>query len=250
MTIMSPSTETRENRAFAAETKFLVTPVQADHIRQWARSRLLADPNATGETGDTYTTTSLYFDTPQFDMLRRHGSYGRCKYRIRRYGASEAVFLERKLKVQGLVSKRRTIVPIEEVSLLEQSEPLKRWAGYWFHRRLLHRGFGCVWQISYFRTARVAPSKMGSIRMTLDSNVRVLPLDSPVFHAPGAGIPVAETRSILELKYFHSLPALFKELIGEFRLVPHPVSKYRLAATTLGILKPKHRELLLEERCA
>jgi hypothetical protein len=250
MTIMSPSTETRENRVFAAETKFLVSPVQADQIRQWARSRLLADPNAAGETGDTYTTTSLYFDNPQFDMLHRRGSYGRCKYRIRRYGAGEVVFLERKLKARGLVTKRRTIVPIEEVRLLEQGEPLKHWAGYWFHRRLENRGFGCVWQISYFRTARVAPSKMGSIRMTLDSNVRVLPLDRPVFHAPGAGMPVDETRSILELKYFYSLPAVFKELIGEFRLVPHPVSKYRLAASTLGLLQPSGRELELEECCA
>jgi hypothetical protein len=244
MVIMSPSTETRENRAFAAEIKFLVNSELAEEIRSWARSRLAPDPNAAGETFDTYCTSSLYFDTANFDMLHRNGSYGRCKYRIRRYGAGDIVFLERKLKTRGLVSKRRSMVPVADLARLEEDEPDRSWAGYWFHRRLIHRGFECVWQISYCRTARVASTPMGPIRMTLDRDVRVLPLDRPRFHAAGTGQPVGEHRSILELKYLHSLPALFKELIGEFRLVPHPVSKYRLAAATLQAGE------LREEACA
>ncbi len=235
MVIMSPSTETRENRAFAAETKFLVPERQAGQIREWARLRLAPDPNAAGESLDSYTTTSLYFDTAEFDMLHRNGSYGRCKFRIRRYGPGEIVFLERKLKTRGLVSKRRSIVPIDDLALLEGKEPLKNWPGYWFHRRLIHRGFRCVWQISYDRTARVAATAAGPIRLTLDRDLCVLPVDRPLFHASGSGYPVAEQRSILELKYLYSLPALFKELIGDFRLKPHPVSKYRLAAATLQV---------------
>ncbi len=235
MVIMSPSTETRENRAFAAETKFLLPVRQAEQVREWARLRLAPDPNAAGESLDNYTTTSLYFDTPGFDMLRRNGSYGRCKFRIRRYGSGEIVFLERKLKTHGLVSKRRSIVPIDDLVLLEAKEPLKNWPGYWFHRRLIHRGFRCVWQISYDRMARVAATATGPVRLTLDRSVCVLPVERPIFHPAGSGYPVSEQRSILELKYLYSLPALFKELIGDFRLKPHPVSKYRLAAATLQL---------------
>ena len=36
----------------------------------------------------TSTLSSLYLDTPTFDVLRRNGSYGRAKYRIRRYQAA------------------------------------------------------------------------------------------------------------------------------------------------------------------
>src|SRR5688572_2760812 len=95
---MSPSTDTRENREFASETKFLVTPAVAEQIRDWARARLAPDPNASGESNDAYDAyqiTSLYFDTENFDVFHRKGSFGRSKYRIRRYGESEIAFLER-----------------------------------------------------------------------------------------------------------------------------------------------------------
>ena len=59
---MSPSTDLRENREFASEIKFLVTPVIAAQIRDWARGRLISDPNASDESGDGYQITSLYFD--------------------------------------------------------------------------------------------------------------------------------------------------------------------------------------------
>src|ERR1044071_4237055 len=105
---MSPSIDLRENRPFASEIKFAVNPRLGESIREWARVRLAPDPNASGEGGDGYRITSLYFDTRQFDVFHRRGSYGRSKYRIRRYGSSAVGFLERKLKTRGLVSKRRT----------------------------------------------------------------------------------------------------------------------------------------------
>ena len=66
---MSPSTDLRENREFASEIKFLVSPALADQIRDWARGRLAPDPNAAGGSGDAYLVTSLYFDTGQFDVF-------------------------------------------------------------------------------------------------------------------------------------------------------------------------------------
>ena len=231
---MSPSTESRENREFAWEIKFLLAPALAGQIRDWARARLGPDPNASDLTDDAYRITSLYFDTAQFDVYHRKGSFGRCKYRIRRYGQSDVAFLERKLKTRGLLTKRRSAVKLDELKRLDSGEPERGWAGRWFHRRLLARRLKLICQISYRRTARVTMTDSGPIRLTLDDDIRALPEGGLVFNGSQEGSALFEDRVILELKYRGEMPARFKVLVEEFALNPVPVSKYRLAAVALG----------------
>lgn len=231
---MSPSTDLRENREFASEIKFLVTPVIAAQIRDWARGRLISDPNASDESGDGYQITSLYFDTGQFDVFQRKGSFGRSKYRIRRYGQSEVVFLERKLKTRGLLTKRRSIVKLEELKRLAGETPAWDWPGFWFHRRFLARSLGPVCQIAYHRTARVAMTRHGPIRLTLDENPRAVPTGELSF-CEDEGRLLLPDQVILELKFRYELPVLFKSLAEEFALNSQPVSKYRLAVAALGL---------------
>jgi SPX domain protein involved in polyphosphate accumulation len=119
-------TETREKR-------FLVPADRADAVRSWARARFRPDPHGGGLHHDTYDITSLYFDNAEFDVFHRRGSYGRAKYRVRRYGAAPFVFVERKLKTSDLVSKRRSAIAIGELPRLASPEPRKGWPGYWFH---------------------------------------------------------------------------------------------------------------------
>ena len=234
---MSPSTDTRENREFAAETKFLVAPPLARQIRDWARARLAPDPYVSGEANDTYDAyqiTSLYFDTEQFDVFHRRGSFGRSKYRIRRYGASEVAFLERKLKTRGLLTKRRSAVELEALERLVDPEAEGGWAGHWFHQRLLARRLRSICEITYRRTARVSMTAYGPIRLTLDENIRALPAPGLVFNGVKNGKRLSENQVVLELKYRFRMPVLFKLLVEEFALNPQPVSKYRLAAVALG----------------
>ncbi len=232
---MSPSTDIREQREFASEIKFLVTPAIADQIRDWARGRLAPDPNATSEAGDGYQITSLYLDTEHFDVFHRRGSFRRSKYRVRRYGFSTAVFLERKLKTRGLLAKRRSIIHLKELEHLHSAKPGRGWPGYWFHRRFLARVLKPVCQISYHRTARVAMSQNGPIRLTLDRNLRALPVDQ-LWFSPEEGTLLSPDQVILELKFRCGLPVLFKVLAEEFALNQTPVSKYRLAVTALGLV--------------
>ena len=96
------SEESREHRPFAAEVKFLLAPSEADAVRAWARGRLPPDPHGAGEDADYYRITSLYADTAAQDVFFRRGSFGRSKYRIRRYADSDMVFLERKLRADGM----------------------------------------------------------------------------------------------------------------------------------------------------
>jgi hypothetical protein len=245
---MSPSTHVRENREFAAEIKFLVSPAIASQIRDWARARLAPDPNAAGSANDSYRITSLYFDTDAFDVFLRRGSFGKSKYRIRRYGQSDIAFLERKLKTRGLLTKRRSIVGLDALERLSCADAERDWPGFWFHRRILARRLGAVCQIAYDRTARVTMGQHGPVRLTLDQNLQAMPAPGLWFnHA--AGIPLSEDRIILELKFCCDMPVLFKNLVEEFALNPQPFSKYRLAASALALVpmtnvEPQHPKAL------
>lgn len=231
---MSPSLDTRENRVFAAEIKFLVSPVLAGPILDWARARLGPDPHAGGRAGDIYQITSLYCDTDQLDVFHHRGSFGRSKYRVRRYGQGQVAFLERKLKSRGLLTKRRSVVPLEQLALLSAAAPAPKWPGHWFHRRLSLRRLTPVCQIAYQRTARVAITPYGPIRLTLDQDLRALRADGFRF-SEGDELAILPNLLVLELKFLYALPALFKQLVEEFALSPAPFSKYRLAAHALGL---------------
>src|SRR5687767_5763312 len=103
---------TRETRASASEIKFVIDPRLAQRIQDWARRHLDADPHGSGPFSDEYDIASLYFDTPDKDVFNRRRSFARAKYRVRRYGSSDVVFLERKLRRPGLLVKRRTVAPL------------------------------------------------------------------------------------------------------------------------------------------
>ena len=85
-------------------------------IRHWARTHLDPDAHGLGPFGDEYRTTSVYFDTDAFDVFHRRGSFGRSKYRIRRYGDEETVFLERKMRQPAVLAKRRTSLSLAALS--------------------------------------------------------------------------------------------------------------------------------------
>lgn len=228
------SLNTRETRAYAREIKFLIAAPLAPDIQQWMRENLDPDENGAGPFADEYATASLYFETPQFDVFHRRGSYGRSKYRIRRYGAADFMFLERKFRTDRLLAKRRTAVPVADFEQLERDETSPAWAGYWFHRRVLVRRLRPFLQLSYDRTARLGMSSTGPVRMTIDFNLRVLPLPDRAF-LPGTGFPLLEGQNIVELKYRVTLPGLFKQLVERFKLAPQPVSKYRAGLAALGL---------------
>jgi hypothetical protein len=227
-----PVFDRRETRSFAREIKFLVPAEMGLQIQDWARQALEPDPSGKGPTGDQYATTSLYYETPGFDVFHQKESYGRAKYRIRRYGMDPYIFLERKFRTDRLLAKRRTSVPLEGLERLGEERADPAWLGYWFHRRILTRGLKPLVQVSYDRTARLGDSPTGPIRLTIDTNLRVLPLPDRAF-LPGVGLPLVEGKSILELKYVQDLPVLFKELVERFAISPGRVSKYRLGLGTL-----------------
>ncbi len=222
-------------RAFANEVKFTLSDAQADEVRAWARASLQPDPHGSGEADDTYRTTTIYLETPAFDVFHQRGSNGRAKYRIRRYGEGPVIFIERKLKWRGKVAKRRTLVTAEDLPQLTLASRNGHDGSRWFTRRLDRRLLAPVCQISYERMARMGTTPSGAIRLTMDRDVRARPAGDYAF-ADHAGAPVPGVPTILELKYHGDMPAVFLEVVETFKLVPEAISKYRLGATALGLV--------------
>ena len=151
---MSP--HARETRPFASEVKFVIAAALGEQIRAWARANLEPDPYGGGPFNDEYHTASLYFDTERGDVFHRRRSFGRSKYRVRRYGEAEFAFLERKLRKPGVLVKRRTTVALESIDRLAAPAADPDWPGEWFHRRLLLRQIRPVCELSYSAVARFA----------------------------------------------------------------------------------------------
>src|SRR5207249_484790 len=142
--------------------KFLIDLPLASEVREWARVNLTADPYGAGPAADAYTITTLYLDTKNFDVLQRNNSYGRAKYRVRRYGECDRVFVERKMKVNDKVRKRRSELPACELDALRNSHH-PQGPAYWFQRRMRVRQLAPVCCVTYNRIARMASTERGPI---------------------------------------------------------------------------------------
>jgi len=107
------------------------------------------------------------------------------------------------------------------------------WPGHWFRRRLDARRLHVKAQVWYHRTARVGASPYGTFRLTIDDEIVGAPASALTFTA-STGVAVLTGEAIVELKFRHEMPALFKRFIEEFGLTPRTLSKYRLAMAALG----------------
>ena len=111
----------REVRPHARELKFVVEPDRggrdpaAGLERISTPTRTASDRLATSTRRPASTTT-----TAAYDVFHRRGSFGRSKYRIRRYGDEQTVFLERKLRQPAVLAKRRTSLSLSSLSRLTE----------------------------------------------------------------------------------------------------------------------------------
>ena len=218
----------------AVERRFVVDVALAGEILSWARGELDPDPHGMGTHGDEYELRTTYFDSPSFDVMRRLGSNGRAKYRIRRYNDEEWVFLERKLRTRALLTKRRTAVPIDMVPALSSEEGAPAPAAAWFTKRLELRQLQPVCVIGYERVARQVEGMACLSRLTVDTKIHGALFDhrQPFAHPT---MPLLPGEAIVELKYQGTPPLTFKALVERFSMRPAAVSKYRAAGRALGL---------------
>ena len=226
---------TEEAAPPAYEIKFLLTEEQARVMEARVRGRLFPDPHADPALGGAYRITSLYTDTPQFDVFRRAGEFARSKFRVRRYGHNGPVFVERKDKNGDKVRKCRVSVPTADLAIMAAPVAPTSWAGGWFHHELTRRRLVPVCRITYERVAYLGTADSSTIRLTFDRTVRGEVAAGWEVVPVGASAELLPGQVICEFKYRAAMPLLFKEIVEALGLNPTPCSKYRRFVEAAGI---------------
>ncbi len=239
--LLSPSLQLARGSGHEAfEVKFLVPEAVAVSIEAWGQRHLDVDPYADPERANSYQTTTVYLDTEQFDIMHQAPGFRGRKLRVRRYGSEETISVERKVRHKDRVRKRRTRVPVTDLGRLGNDEIAPDWPGEWFHTRVLRKKFRPVCCITYDRTAFIKPTDEGTLRLTLDRNIRGAAISHWVPSPVVDGAQILAGQVICELKFRDAMPSLFKQLIAEMQLTPGSVSKYRGMMKALGFLVPSH----------
>ena len=224
----------------AYELKFELAQDDVLRMTAWARRHLNPDPH--GEQG-CYRVTSVYCDTPAFDVFHRSVGYRSSKLRLRRYGSAPFVFLERKIKKGDRVRKRRVEVTPGELPQLAayvaDRTPPKDWSAGWFLELALKKQVAPTCRVGYRRSAFYGVSGGQSVRLTIDENLigvpargwEALPLEEGLDLLPGG--------ALLELKFHDTMPELFRRLLPELPLQTARVSKYRRCVRLCGLAQDR-----------
>ncbi len=213
------------------ETKFLLTLPQAAALETelWRRRFIRMDFGSP-------TVQSLYYDTPDYDLIRaslNRPSYKE-KLRLRGYGEPGTItqsYMEIKKKYDGVVYKRRTALPLQEaVSCLQRGEIPEKTGQVgreirWMLQRYALRPAAVI---AYDRNAWFSKEEPG-LRITFDRNLTfrdwMLDLNAKT---PGILLLPAD-RQLLEIKTGGAYPLWLARLLQEIRAERTHFSKYGLA---------------------
>lgn len=236
--VQSPSLTDGDRGAESYEIKFLLESAAALAVEERLRSVLRPDPHGDPLLDGAYRITSLYCDTPALDVFHKRGSYGRRKFRVRRYGESEAVFLERKTVRESRVRKRRTAVDVGELARLSGAGPATAaWDGEWYLRQIVQRGLRPVCRIAYQRRAYFGCLEGYPARVTFDRAIAGALVAGWEFRGATQERGLLDGLVVCECKFAVALPAALKAVIQEFGLTARGLSKYRRCIETFGLAR-------------
>lgn len=172
-----------------------------------------------------YTTTTLYLDTLEHDVIKGTKGYRTKKYRVRRYHANDLVFLEEKERKGQRVAKRRIATDLQSVEAMCNLRAFGQ-VPNWFAETISERRLIPSLLCTYTRSAFNAPPNMPHARLTLDRNLRQ-------GESHGYALALKDGQDmpyhVLELKFRDSLPNFFRDLIARLGLESTSFSKYRSA---------------------
>lgn len=212
------------------ELKYLVNRQQRDAMRELLSPRMEKDA-----FGD-HTILSLYYDTPDFRIIRRsiEKPVYKEKLRLRCYGVpsmESKVYIEMKNKFNGIVYKRRTSMTLAEAYrfLVGKNEPegqIGREIACFLDR---YPGIQPSMLLIGEREAYFGRLDEASVRVTFDENIRYRTeqLD-PMLDAPG--IPLfGRNEFLMEVKLPGVMPLWLAQGLGKLRIYPTSFSKYGVA---------------------
>lgn len=215
--------------------KFLLSESLAREVESILAPHLALDPHADLSLDNAYRTTTLYCDTAAFDVFHRVGPHARRKLRLRRYGESPRIFIERKHKRGERVRKRRSAIDLSELPRMGKPDHGEAWTGQWFDEMVVRQELRPACRVHYLRTAFYGATEEGPVRVTFDRDVRGLPTHDWNVDPFFGGVEVFLGEVICEFKFHGTLPAMLKSVVQSLRLSPRGVSKYRHCVEAAGL---------------
>lgn len=216
------------------EKKYIVTSAQYKKLKD-----LLKDITKSDEHGDT-TICNIYFDTPDFKLIRKsiEKPVYKEKFRIRSYGVANdnsKVFAEIKKKYDGIVYKRRVSFKHNEMFGLdldglktlgsEKDNQVLSEIDWLFN---VYEDLQPQMFICYDREALFTTDDSG-VRLTFDKNIFYRTDDLALNkHARGYRV-LDRDKYILEVKSGASMPVWLAEALNELKIYPASFSKYGVA---------------------
>lgn len=221
----------------AYEMKFLLSESRARDVETILSRHLSLDPHADPALDNAYRTTTLYCDTPAFDVFHRVGRHARRKLRLRRYSESRQIFIERKHKRGERVRKRRSVIDELELPRFQSEGADPAWPGRWFEDLVVRHELRPACRVHYLRTAYFGATAESPLRVTFDRDVRGLPTHDWNVDPFFGGSEVCVGEVICEFKFHGAMPGLMKSVVQSQRLAPCGVSKYRRCLAAAGVMK-------------
>lgn len=210
----------------AYEIKFLLDEVRAREVEARLLTQLLPDPHGDPTLGGMYTITNVTCDAPDLPVFFRDERVKNRKYRVRRYGAGEVVYLERKRSRKGRVSKRRVEAACEQLSEIANGRADGA-AHTWFLQEVREMDLAPVCRMRYLRRALFGDTADGAVRVTFDRSIRGSLADGWSMDAHGEERVLLDGLVVCEFKFHNAMPAVLKAIAAAMRLEPTGVSKYR-----------------------
>lgn len=225
------------------EKKYILTQNQYILLQKWIQEKMMEDYHGKS------TICNIYFDTNQYDFIRRsiEKPIFKEKIRLRSYNIpqnrDDPVYLEVKRKYEGIVSKRRIEMTLQQAKCYLQNRPIQQGdsqvekeLNYYFRQYPLQPSMF----ISYLRRSYY-DKENNDLKITLDSHLlarnKELTWEKGIF----GDFLLDQEKYLMEIKTLGAMPLWLTKIITDNRIYPCCFSKYGKAFVNL-ILKTNRKE--------
>ncbi|MFV0467132.1 MAG: polyphosphate polymerase domain-containing protein [Lachnospiraceae bacterium] len=209
------------------EKKYIMSKQQYEAFREGIKEYMQVDQFG------KHTICNIYFDTDQFDLIRRsiESPAYKEKLRLRSYGVptnDSDTFIEIKKKWAGVVYKRRVEMPLQEsreyieegVQPTKESQIQKEIDYFIQFYKPLPKVF-----IGYDRIAMFGKED-SEIRITFDFDIRTREYDLDLSLGDHGEPLLNENEVLMEIKIGGAYPIWLGSLLNHLRIYPTSFSKY------------------------
>ena len=231
------------------EMKYIIRKSISESIQKEIRNFMAYDGYANKKLKKNYFVRSLYFENNNYSNFNEKvdGVKLRHKYRIRTYSnkldKNTPIFLELKGRENLRTYKTRFFIEQNDLNLFFEKKNYFKLKKTYSDNYLIEQFiFDCYRKnlspkilVDYNRTPYINKSGL-YFRLTFDNNI--IALSNSSLYSTGLNSGWRECLAgftILEVKFESSIPAWFQRIVQSYQLQIRSISKFVIAADTLGL---------------